>query len=115
MLFCNVLTLAWFQSQDRGTTISDSRIQASSDFSPLLRKEEDRQSLVFALEAPSAQVYTGGYADDLHLISRLVMQVLRGYVPTLLWAAALERQKVTSIWGGQAVCCRSGAYGGVEM
>ena len=86
--FCNVLTLAWFQLQDRGTTISDSRIQALSDFSPHLRKEEDRQSLVSALQAPSAQVHTGGYADDLHLIYRLVMQVFRGHVLTLLWAEA---------------------------
>ena len=39
MLFCNVLTLAWFQLQDRGTTISDSRIQALSDFSPHLREK----------------------------------------------------------------------------
>ena len=89
MLFCNVFTLARFQLQGRGTTISDSRIQAFSDFSPHLRKEEDRQSLVFALEAPSTQVNTGGYADDLHLISSLVMQVFRGHVLALLWAAAL--------------------------
>ena len=79
MLLCNVLTLAWYQLQDRGTTISDSRIQALNDFSSHLREEESRQSLVFALEAPSAQVHTRGHAYDLHLISRL----------TLLWAAAL--------------------------
>ena len=54
-----------------------------------MREEEDRQSLVFAFEAPSAQVHSGGHADDLHLISRLVLQVFRGHVLTLVWAAAL--------------------------
>ena len=66
------------QLQDRRTTISDSRIQASSVVSPHFREEEDSQSLVFALEAPSAQVHTGGYADDLHLISCVVLEVFVG-------------------------------------
>ena len=67
--------------------------------------------IVFSLEAPSAQVHTGGYADDLHLLSRLVLQVFRGHVLTL----EVERQKVFGIWCGQAVSWRSGAYGGAEM
>ena len=74
MLFDNVLTLSWFQLQDRGTTISDSRIQALSGFSPHLREEEDRQFLVFALEAPSAQVHTGGYAMCLLFSGRRLLE-----------------------------------------
>ena len=84
--FFVMLTLAWFRRQDQGTTISDARIQALERLSPHLREEEDRQCLVLVLEAPSA---AERFADDLHLISRLVLQVHRGHVLTPLWAAAL--------------------------
>ena len=70
---CNVLTLAWFQLKDRGTTISDSRIQALSVFPRTCEKRRTVNLLFMLLKHRVLKSTLEGYADDLHLISRLVL------------------------------------------
>ena len=81
MLFCCVLTLAWFQLQHRGTTINDSRIQALSVFSPHSRRGGPSISCLWSTECsgPHRRI-CWRFASHFHSC---------GHVLTFLWAAAL--------------------------
>lgn len=89
MVCCNVVTLVWFHLQRKGLACSEDAWRELQLAQQHLRQLAFHNPLIALAAQVSHALRIGGYADDLHALSRDRRQAERAHFLTLAWVVAM--------------------------